>query len=201
MPQNVSRAIGLSSCHSVMSGTTPDTTVKTAMKMPMAMTNWDGLKRFGVESGAGSDACVLMTCQTLVRPPTNPHVDSGHNGSVKTSTLTWCIRVGMVLVVAAAIFSWIAVGRLGEVSKVGLEQTDVALGDAVALADATATIAGAIQDSLVAVADGMGAAAESIGHTVEVAEGVRAIINIGSFFGRIEDLADSLANTEVSMQE
>jgi hypothetical protein len=107
----------------------------------------------------------------------------------------------MVLVVAAAIFAWIAIGRLGDVSKRGLEQTDLALGDAVLLAEATADITEEIQSSLVTVATGMGAAAEAIGNTVQVSENVRAILDIGSFFGRVDDLTTSLANTEASLEE
>jgi multidrug resistance efflux pump len=107
----------------------------------------------------------------------------------------------MVLVVFAAVFAWIAVGRLGEVSRRGLEQTDIALGDAVSLADATSDVTHQIQNSLASVATGMGAAAEAIDNTIKVSANVRAILDVGSFFGRVEDLTSNLANTEASLEE
>jgi len=120
---------------------------------------------------------------------------------MNTSALTWCIRIGMLLVLVAGCVAWVAVGRLGHVSKAGLHQTDVAMGDAVALADSTAVISQQIQNSLVAVASGMGAASDAIGNTIDVSKNVRRVLDLGSFFGRVDDLSNSLANTEASLAE
>jgi len=120
---------------------------------------------------------------------------------MKTSVLTWCLRVGMLVVLVAACIGWVAVGRLGHVSEAGFHQTDVALGDAVALAGSTAQIAEQIENTLTAVAVGMGATSDAIGNTIEVSANVRRVLDLGSFFGRVDDLSNGLANTEASLAE
>src|SRR4051812_5706681 len=137
-----------------------------------------------------------MSGQTLVRRPTDAHVRDGHNGPMKSSVLIWCVRVGMLLVLVAGCIAWVAVGRLGHVSEAGLHQTDVAMGNAVALADSTTLIAEQIEHSLVAVATGMGATSDAIGNTIDVSANVRRGVGLRSFFRRGGRLSKNLSQTE-----
>jgi len=109
--------------------------------------------------------------------------------------------VGMVLVVVAACLAWVAAGRLGDVTSNGLGETTVAIDDAILLADSTARMAEQMQATVISIALGMNSASEAIGNTVTVSENIRKLLDYVSILNRVDDLGNSLADTEASLLE
>ncbi len=107
----------------------------------------------------------------------------------------------MVLVVVAACLAWVAAGRLGDVTSNGLDETTVAIDDAILLADSTARMAEQMQATVISIALGMNSASEAIGNTVTVSENIRKLLDYVSILNRVDDLGNSLADTEASLLE
>ena len=120
---------------------------------------------------------------------------------MRPTGLTWCLRVGMVFVVIAACLAWIAAGQIGDATSRGLEQTNIAIDDAILLADSTAKIAEQVQATVISVALGMNSASEAIGNTVTVSENIRKLLGYLSILNRVDDLKNSLSDVEASLQE
>ena len=129
-----------------------------------------------------------------------------HNGNVKSLKTKWLTSFAMVLVALASCVAFVAAGDLGGASADGLRATEVALGQAAELADATASLAVGLQQSVKIVATGMGSAAEAMDHTIEVSKNVRRLLDSVSLFGvpvftKVDDLSNSLQDAEASLLE
>ena len=130
----------------------------------------------------------------------------GHNERMKSLKTTWFTRAAMVLSLLGATLALIAAGDLGGASVSGLRATEMALGQAAELADATAALAVALEKSVITLAHGMGSAGEAMEHTVEVSANVRRLLGSVSLLGvpgfaEVDDLSNSLELAEASLLE
>jgi hypothetical protein len=130
----------------------------------------------------------------------------GHNEGVNSLKTTWFTRTAMVLAVVGTTLALTATGNLGGASATGLRATEVALGRAAELADATAALAVALEKSVITLANGTGSTAEAMEHTVEVSTNVRRLLDAVSLLGlpsftEVDDLSNSLELAEASLLE
>ena len=108
----------------------------------------------------------------------------------------------MLLVVIAGVTGWVATGNIGGASADGLRATDTALGNAVELADTSATLATELQNAVTALSTGMNSSAEAVDHTIELSKTVRGLLDSVSVLGvPIFAGADAFSTTLQQVEE
>lgn len=139
-----------------------------------------------------------MTRPTLVRWLARAHVDLGvrrlgHNGPMAR----WMVRTAMVLVAAAAVLAWLAVGALAETET----DRDSQSKDVAAVATASAALADQLQATLDGLAIGTNSAAEAVVHMETISVNVRAILAQLDGVDGAEAITSDLANAEAALLE
>ena len=112
----------------------------------------------------------------------------------------WMIRVAMVMLIAAVVVGWIAVGRAAEATQRALGQSDRTLAEA----EQVATSAAAIADGVTAFANTLSSTmldtSTALAATKRVSENVRGTVDVlARFSGKVEDLTASLEQAESSL--
>lgn len=112
----------------------------------------------------------------------------------------------MVLVVVAGVMAWVTSNDISDTSRDSLRSAELALGGAVELADTTEAIALELQNSIAALSNGMGSAAEAMENSVVLSTNLRTLLDSLSAFvqpalGSTDELQGDLANAEVSLLE
>lgn len=118
-----------------------------------------------------------------------------------TPTSAWALRIGMVMVVAAGLIAWIAVGRLDDAVSSEGASTRVALSQSEQLAASSAIVADQLHQSVVALHSGVGSASEAIGYVVTISENVRKALDIVASLGNVDAIRNTLGDTEASLDE
>ncbi len=111
------------------------------------------------------------------------------------------VWIAAVLVAISVVAGWIAIGRLAAATSRGLDRVDTSLGSAVELADSTAASAVELQRVVAVVGDGLGSTGESLAATRQLSSNVRGLIDSLSFFGGVDNLVNSLEDTEASLEQ
>jgi len=116
----------------------------------------------------------------------------------RSKLLIW---LSAVLIVVSVVAGWIAIGRLAEATKRGMERTEESLKSARDLAADTASAAGELHRVIPLVGESLSSTADALAATREVSSNLRKLLDIASIFNRVENLGDSLKDAEASIAE
>lgn len=96
-------------------------------------------------------------------------------GSSSPSAL---IRVAMVLIIAAAVVAWVAIGDSVEGSEANHQAAAAALAHGIALAEITTSGADQLQHTVDALVVGTGSTGEAMTHTIAISRNVQSLLGI-----------------------
>lgn len=115
------------------------------------------------------------------------------------SSRSWVAVIGQLLVIAALVIGWIAIGQLATATERTLQRTEDSLASVGEIAASSSEIVVNLRETLNLVGSGLGQTATAVEATQTVSANVRSLLDVVSFIGKIDDLNTSLQAAEASL--
>jgi hypothetical protein len=117
------------------------------------------------------------------------------------SSHLWVALLGQLLVIAALVIGWIAIGQLATTTERTLQRNEDSLASVGEIANSSGEIVVNLRETLALVGNGLGQTATAVQATRTVSANVRSLLDTISFIGRVDDLNTSLQEAEASLDD